>query len=118
MSKLDKQLIGQVDAEQIKFWKEKHQEVHQIMVKGHVCYLRNIDRKTLAYAMSLIGIKVSKDNAAEINLGRIIQMGEAALTNCWIGGSEEIKKNDKYWLAAALAAGELVDFEEAEIKKL
>lgn len=113
-----KEFIGQVGNEQIKLWKEKHLELHQLTVKEHVCYLKPLDRATLSYALSMIEVGTTSGQGQKIDLGRLAKMGEVVLQNCWLGGSEEIRKNDRLWVSACVTAGELIEFEEAELKKL
>ena len=113
---MPKELIGQATLEQIKAWIVKYSEVNEIAVGGHVCYLKPMDRKTIGYALSQLDITVGDE--AKMNLGQLVRIGEVAMLNCWIGGSEEIKKNDNLFVAASMKAGELLSFKEATLKKL
>ena len=112
-------LIGQVSDEQIAIWKKQHGGCSQIKVKDHVCYLKPADKKVLSYALSMIKVRVDDPSkASEVGVERIIQLGEVVLQNCWLGGSEEIKTAPKLWLSAAVAAGDMVELVEAELKNL
>ena len=117
MTKEAKALIGEVDPEQIDAWKKKHTGVMAITVKGHICYLKDFDRRTIGYALSQIDLKTG-DGSRSLNMGQIYKLGEVAMQNCWLGGSEEIRKDDKLYIGACMTAGELLNFEEAELKKL
>lgn len=112
-------LIGQASDEQIAYWKKQHGGCSQITVKDHVCYLKPADKKVLSYALSMIKVRVDDPSkAGEVGVERIIQLGEVVLQNCWLGGSEEIKTIPKLWMSAAVAAGDMVELVEAELKNL
>ena len=118
----EKKLIGEVTPEQIENWKTKYGKVHGIIVDGHIGYVRKVDRATVSYALSHMSFKMStekgEDDAKtiEMNMGKLFKQGEAALNNCWIGGSEEIKTDMSLWSAACMKAGELIEIKEADLK--
>ena len=99
------ELIGQAAPEQIEAWKEKYGEVFAIKVDGHVCYLHKPDRKTISYA-SVAG----KTDPLKFN--------ETLLRECWLGGSEAVRKDDDKFLAAGGVLDRLVEVKEAELEKL
>ncbi|MDD3892454.1 MAG: hypothetical protein PHE03_09155 [Bacteroidales bacterium] len=110
--------VGKASHEQIEAWKKMWGEVTEIEVKGHFCYLRAFDRATLKYALSQMSLKINQETKeVDVDMSKIIDIGEVALTNCWIGGSDEIKQNDKLFIAAAMSAGQLMDFYESTLKK-
>ena len=94
-----------VTKEQIKQWKAKYKEVFVLRVDDKVAYLRTPDRATLSYASTL----ATKDP---------MKFNEAILTNCWLGGDEEIKTDDALFLAASSKLGELRQIKEATLEKL
>ena len=94
-----------VTKEQIKQWKAKYKEVFVLRVDDKVAYLRTPDRATLSYASTL----ATKDP---------IKFNEAILTNCWLGGDEEIKTDDALFLSASSKLGELIQIKEATLEKL
>ncbi|MCL2291227.1 MAG: hypothetical protein FWC34_11105 [Bacteroidetes bacterium] len=98
-------LSGQVSAEQIAMWKNMYRDVYEVIATDKVCYLKRPDRKTLK-AVDAIG-ETDGDKANEI-----------LLANCWLGGDEEIKTNDIYFLEVVPVLERLVDYGRAEIKKL
>ena len=98
------ELKGQATAEQIAEWKKKYGEVSGIIIDGHICYLRKVDRKTLSYA-STAGAKDP------------LKFNEIILDNCWLGGSEEIKTNDTLFLSAGAKLAEFIEIKEAELVK-
>ena len=112
MTKEAKALIGEATQEQIDAWATKYGGVHIIHIEDHVGYLRPFDRKTAFLAMSNVEI-----NRA-MNLEKYARIGEVALMNCWLGGSEEIRHRDDLYIPAAMKAGELLEFKEAELKKV
>ena len=94
-----------VTKEQIKQWKAKYREVFVLRVDDKVAYLRTPDRATLSYASTL----ATKDP---------MKFNEAILTNCWLGGDEEIKTDDALFLSASSKLGELIQIKEATLEKL
>ena len=94
-----------VTKEQIKQWKAKYKEVFVLRVDDKVAYLRTPDRATLSYASTL----ATKDP---------MKFNEAILTNCWLGGDEEIKTDDSLFLSASSKLGELIQIKEATLEKL
>ena len=94
-----------VTKEQIKQWKAKYKEVFVLRVDDKVAYLRTPDRATLSYASTL----ATKDP---------MKFNEAILTNCWLGGDEEIKTDDALFLSASSKLGELIQIKEATLEKL
>ena len=94
-----------VTKEQIKQWKAKYKEVFVLRVDDKVAYLRTPDRATLSYASTL----ATKDP---------MKFNEAILTNCWLGGDDEIKTDDALFLSASSKLGELIQIKEATLEKL
>ena len=94
-----------VTKEQIKQWKAKYKEVFVLRVDDKVAYLSTPDRATLSYASTL----ATKDP---------MKFNEAILTNCWLGGDEEIKTDDALFLSASSKLGELIQIKEATLEKL
>lgn len=101
----EKTMIGQATAEQIKEWKETHGDVFAIRTEGHICYLKKPSRKAISYA-SVAG----KTDPLKFN--------ETLLRECWLGGSEEIRKNDDLFMAASGVLDQLINVKEAELEKL
>jgi hypothetical protein len=97
--------IGQAAPEQIQEWKDKYGDIFAIKVEGHICYLRKPSRKAISYA-SVAG-KVDP-----------IKFNETLMRECWLGGSEEIRKNDDLFLAASGKLDQIVEVKEAELEKL
>ncbi|MEI6898542.1 MAG: hypothetical protein WCL00_01590 [Bacteroidota bacterium] len=114
-----RKFIGEVSQEQIDFWKKQFGGCSQITVKDHVCYLKPADKAVLSYALSMIKVRVDDPSkAGEVGVERIIQLGEVVLQNCWLDGSEAIKNIPNLWMSAAVAAGDMVEIVEAELKNL
>lgn len=103
--KKEKAFIGQATAEQVKGWKEAHGDVFTIKTEGHICYLKKPKRKAISYA-SVAG----KTDPLKFN--------ETLLRECWLGGSEEIRKDDDMFMAASGVLDQLLDVKEAELEKL
>ena len=95
----------EITQEQIDAWKKQHGEIYAIKVDGKTAYLKKPDRKTLSFA-SVAG---QKDP---------MKFNEIILENCFIGGDEEIKKDDSLFLAASAKIVELIEVKEAELVKL
>jgi hypothetical protein len=101
----DLTLSGAATAEQIAAWKRLYGDVFQITVEDKVCYLKRPDRAT----MSACSTFAEKDE---------MRLNEVLIENCWLGGDEEVKTNDRYFLPVIQQLGELLRFGTAEIKKL
>src|ERR1700761_5814277 len=81
---MNQELIGQATAEQIKAWKEKYKDgIYAIQVDGYIAYFKNPNRHELNCAMS----KASSDRA--------LDMYEELTNLTFIGGSEEVLKDDQ-----------------------
>lgn len=99
------EFIGQASDEQIQEWKDKNGEIFSIKVEGHVCYLRKPSRKAISFA-SVAG-KVDP-----------LKFNETLMRECWLGGSEEVRKNDDLFLAASGVLDQIIEVKEAELEKL
>ena len=95
----------EITQEQIDAWKKQHGDIYAIKVDGKTAHLKKPDRKTLSFA-SVAG---QKDP---------MKFNEIILENCFIGGDEEIKKDDSLFLAASAKIVELIEVKEAELVKL
>ena len=100
-----KALSGQLSAEEITALKEKHGDIFALKVDDKIGYLKKVDRKILSYA-STAGTKDP------------MKFNEIILANCWIGGDEELKTNDDYFLGASAVISQLITIKEAELEKL
>lgn len=99
-----------VTQEQIDLWKKKHRDVWMVTVVGdddkeYTCYMRKPDRKQLSLAMRL-----SQKDPLKFN--------ESIINGCWLAGDEEIKTDDELFMAVSTRLDELINYKEAEIKKL
>ena len=86
-------------------WKKKHGDIFRLKVEDKVCYLRTPDRKTMSFAASV----ATKDP---------LKFNEILLSNCWLGGDEEIKTQDDLFLAASYKIAEIIQIKEAGLEKL
>jgi hypothetical protein len=91
--------------EQIEEWKKKYGSVFLLSVEGKACYLRQPSRKTLSYASA-----AGRQDALKFN--------EILLNECWLGGDEDIRKNDSLFLSVSARLSEIVEIKEAELVKL
>ena len=94
-----------VTKQQIQESKKQYGDVYVLNIEGKKAYLRTPDRQTLSYASTL----ATKDP---------LKFNEAILTNCWLGGDEEIKTDDALFLSASSKLGELIQIKEATLEKL
>ncbi len=95
-------LIGQVDQDQIKKWKEQFGPFKGIVVDNRIIYMRKPDRKVLSAA--------SKFGQADP-----LKFNETIINNCKIGGDYTLLENDDDWMAVSAKVGELVQIKEAEV---
>lgn len=105
MNKAENIAAKDITPEQIEAWKVQHGGVFQITVEDKTGYLRKVDRKTLSFASTL----ATKDP---------LKFNEVILGNCWLGGDEELKNDDDYFLAVSGVLSEIISSKEADIKKL
>jgi hypothetical protein len=105
MEKEQLKLKGQATPEQIEMWKKLYGDVFEVTAADRVAYLKRPDRKTMA-----AGATVGETDPIRFN--------EILLENCWLGGDEEIKTNDRYFLMVIPQLDVLVSFGVATIKKL
>jgi len=103
--KEEKVLSGQASKEQIAMWKKEHRDVFEVIATDKVCYLKRPNRNTLQAATD-----ISEQDGMKSN--------QIILENCWLGGDPEIKTNDLYFLEVTPVLEQIVDFGEAQIKKL
>lgn len=96
----NKVINGGVSAEMIQGWKNQYGRVSEVVVpdnetnEDHVGYFRRPDMKTM-HAVSA----VSKTNE--------VKASEVIFDNCWLGGSEALKTDALYKMAAMQALGAL-----------
>ncbi len=103
-------IIGQATAEQIAEWKKQHGDVFALKAedaegKPHVCYLRTPKRRDLS-AASVAG-KVDP-----------LKFNETILRQCWLGGDEAIRTDDRMFLSVSGKIPDILEVAEAELEKL
>ena len=92
-----------MDQKKLQDLKEKYGDIYEISVEDKRCYVRKPNRKDLSYISAMTNP---------------LQMSETRLNTLWVGGDEEIRKEDDLFLPAAKTLGELIQVKEAQIKKL
>lgn len=99
--------MAKVTKDQIAQWKQEHPEgVFLIESKdGKKGYIKAPNRTTLSRASSFL----PNDQLSYV---------ETILENCWLGGDEALKTNNKYFLGIMPVIDNVVEVVEAEIKKL
>ncbi len=70
-----------------------------------VAYLRTPTRSEISYATTFL---------PQDQLG----YADAILQNCWLDGDNELKDNDKYFLALVPQIDQIIEVEQVELKKL
>ena len=98
-------LVGQATVAEIDEWKKRHGDIYAIKVDGHVCYLRKPTRRDLSFASS-----AGKKDPLKFN--------ETLLRDCWLGGSEAIRRDDDKCMGAAGGRDKILPDAEAELEKL
>lgn len=94
-----------VDEKQIQEWKDKYGGVYKLPVEDKVAYLREPKMKDFKRAFTVM------QNDGDL------AFGEEMITLLFIGGDEEIKTNDDYFLPARKEIKEFFNFDDAEITK-
>ena len=105
--------LGEATQEQIDAWKATHKTESLLMIKvinadksTSVCYLKSADRNVASLAYTHIANK------------KMIEAGGVFMANCWLGGDERIKTDDRMYLAACQQAYEALDLAEATSEKI
>lgn len=91
--------------EQIEAYKKEYGDIFCIQVEDKKCFLHKPTRQILdaANAMS------AKRNSA---------FNETLLKNCWIAGDKDIISEDDYFFGASSQLDQIIQFKNAELKKL
>ena len=98
-------ISGQATPEQIESWKKRHGEVFAYEVDDRIGYLRRPTRQVVSMA-SMAG---QNDP---------YKFAEVILVNCWLGGDEALRSEDKYFMGLSQKLNEIVEIRVGEIKKL
>lgn len=103
---------GQVSPEQIEGWKKdvkaKYGEGHDVFaycVDDKICYLRSVDRNTYALATAKVTQSPAKFN-------------EVIIENIWLGGDEDLRKQDDYYYGLIEFIEELMAKKKGSLQKL
>ena len=104
---MDTQLIGQATESRIAEWKAKHKYgIYAIEVDGHVGYFKNPGRNELNCALS----KADRDKALDVF--------EELANITFIGGSEEILKDDQMFIGVSQELKAKLDGKKAKLVNL
>lgn len=90
---------------QLKAWKERYGDVFAYEADGLKAYLRRPARTAIA-AASVVG----KEDP--------FKFAEVILANCWLGGDETLRTEDRYFMGLSQKVSELVEIRVGELKKL
>lgn len=82
----------------------------ELEIEGKKAYLKSISRPVMEQALGLI--------MPTSGAPRLITAGELILNSCWVGGDEDIKKDESLMIEACLKAVELIERKESSLKKL
>lgn len=86
--------------------KAKHGQIYLISFEdGKRAYLKKPDRNVLSMAMTKMQTNP-------------LGFAETVLNQCFVGGDDEVKTNDDYFLGAATQLEALMEVKNAELKKL
>jgi len=100
-------LIGQVDTAQIDAWKKSHtQGIYGVEVDGHIGYFKEPTRKEMNCAMSKASAEAALDMYEEL----------AEIT--FIGGSEDVLKNDAMFFGLVQQIKVKMDGKKAKLVNL
>ena len=112
MENSELKLSGEVTQEQIDAWKSNVQKkygptakVSAYEVDGKIAYLRSVDRDTYSAAAAKVSTSPAKFN-------------EVVLDNIWLGGDEDIKKDDRYYFGLIDFVEELMAKKKGSLKTL
>lgn len=110
MENKGKNLPGGVTQQQVDAWKKEFGRVRAYTVKrtkneAFTCYLKTPDRKCMGAAL-----QAQKSDP--------IKAKEIILTNCWLGGNDQIKTDDDLFISVAAQLDDLIEIKEVEVKEL
>jgi hypothetical protein len=91
---------------QITEWKEIHGEVYELPIDDKKCFLKSPSMADWKRAFSAM------------QNGGDIAFSEAMLAACWLGGDNEIKTDDAYFLPASKEIKGLFNYDDAELSKV
>jgi hypothetical protein len=91
--------------EEIEEFKKEYREVYLITVEDKKCYLHKPTRQILDAAMSASAKRNSMFN-------------EVIMRNCWLAGNKEILEDDDFFMGASTQLDQVIEFKNAELKKL
>jgi hypothetical protein len=91
---------------QITEWKETHGDVYELPIDDKVCYLKSPSMADWKRAFTAM------------QNGGDIAFSEAMLAACWLGGDNEIKTDDAYFLPASKEIRNLFNYDDAELSKV
>jgi hypothetical protein len=101
------ELKGQASAAQIEEWKQKHQYgIYAVEVGGHVAYFKNPGRHELNCALT----KADKERA--------LAVFEELASVTYIGGSEEVLKDDQMFIGICQELKVKLDGKKARLVNL
>lgn len=92
-----------ITKEQIEAWKKEFGEVYALPVDDKTGYLRG--PKMTDYKRAFVAMKKQGE----------VAFGEVMLTALWLGGDEEIKTDDTYFLSARRELMDFFNYEDPEI---
>lgn len=98
-------LKGQATSEQIAEWKEKYGKVFTYECDGMIGYLRQVDRNLYSLAVSKVSTSPAKFN-------------EIVLKGIWLGGSEDLRNDDRYYFGLIDFIEELMDKKKGSLGEL
>jgi len=91
----------EITAEEIAAWKKEHGKVFVAKADGHVAYYRKPTRKDLSYAMTL--------------QNQPLEMSEALLKNCFLGGDSVLHEETDYLLGSDALVAEMLTVKKVEV---
>lgn len=104
---MEKEKTQGVAPGQIAAWKKQYGQdnvFEYVTADGLKGYFRRPSRKVISLALSG-------------GVGDPMHINEVLATNCWLGGDEAIRTEDKYFLGLVDVLGELIDKVAGELKK-
>ena len=89
--------------EQIEAWKEKYKEIFSAKAGEKEAFFRKPSRKELSYALTL--------------QDKPLEMQEAILKNCFLGGDTCFYEDLEYMLGCSSIVEQMVEVKAVEVKK-
>ena len=98
--------MSKVTKKDIQAWKEKYANIYEIESDGKIGYIFD----------PTSDLRIMKMVVSSAKKGGNIEMTEAVINNCWLGGDEVLRTDEQYLLGITNQMDDLIDLPDYEVK--